>query len=110
MSQVCTSPKSLFQFYVLCFIVCVTVSIDFLTQYFNDHLLRTCHHHGKLTCSADYISLFIILKNYFVIEMVLYNFNFYNIIVISIIMGEVISTVTIFIVIINENPMHRASS
>jgi len=110
MSQVCTSPKPLFQFYVLCFIVCVTVSIDFLTQYFNDHLFRTCHLHGTLTCNADDISLFIILKNYFVIEMVLHNFNFHNIIVISVIMGEVISTVTIFIVIINENPMHRASN
>lgn len=42
--------------------------------------------------------------------MVQHHFNFHNIIVISIIMGEVISTVTIFIVIINEYPMHRASN
>jgi len=110
MPQVCTSPKPLFKFYVFCFIVCVTVSIYFLTQYFSAHLLWTCHLCGTLMCSADYISLFIILKNYFVIEMVLHNFNFHNIIVISIIMGEVISTVTIFIVITNEHPMHRASN
>jgi hypothetical protein len=61
-------------------------------------------------CSAYYISLFIILQNYFVLQIVQHNFNFHNITVISIIMGEVISTVTIFIVIINEHLIQRASN
>lgn len=39
MPQVCTLPKPLLKFYVFCFIDCATVSIYFLTQYFNAHLL-----------------------------------------------------------------------
>jgi hypothetical protein len=76
----------------------------------HSNLMLICSEPVTFMAHWHYISFFTILKNYFVIKMVQHNFNFHNIIVISKIMGEVISTVTTFIVIINEHSMHRASN